>query len=188
MTRYSIIFDQGKVISQDPEAGSIIEKDTHVNLVVSAGFPPKGIKLMPDFIGKNIDEVRSWAEDSLLKLEIKQDSSEGFRFGTITFQEPPADSDITELEYVTVSVSISDTLEEEDVENFSGKKVYYEITQGAANREIKLTLVDESGEKEIFKGVRTPGSKLVVPISPKGMARVRIFINNILVEEREVKD
>ena len=70
---------------------------------------------------------------------------------------------------------------------FPQQKFYYEIPQGEEERQIRLVLIDENGEKELFQGSRAPGSKLEISIAPRGSARVRVFINNILVEEREVK-
>jgi hypothetical protein len=63
----------------------------------------------------------------------------------------------------------------------------YEVPQGAGDKQIRLTIQDDKGEQELFRGSRAPGSKLELPINPKGNARIRIFINNILVEERDAK-
>jgi hypothetical protein len=65
----------------------------------------------------------------------------------------------------------------------SAKKFRYEVPQGGNNRRIKITIIDNNGETEIFNAEREPGTKLEVPINPRGNAKARIFINGILVEE-----
>ena len=93
-------------------------------------------------------------------------------------------TDITEQKKAVIFVAGTG---ENNLPAGAGKIFYYEVPQGDANRQIRFTLIDETGEHEIFKGERTPGSKLEIPINPTGNARVRVFINNILVEQREVK-
>jgi len=50
-----------------------------------------------------------------------------------------------------------------------------------------MTLLDENGENEIFNGSRPSGSKLELPINPRGNARVRIYINSVLAGEQEIE-
>jgi hypothetical protein len=48
-------------------------------------------------------------------------------------------------------------------------------------------VVDQYGERELFNGTRPPGSKIDVPVPDAGAgARMKIFLNGILVEERDL--
>lgn len=181
-SKYSIVIEKGYVISQDPKPGSIVEKDSLVNLLISAGPPTEDIILMPDWIGMNIDDARLWAEKKQIALEISEENVEGMVSGTIMRQQPIPDSEISR-EQVIKFVIASPTGEEV----FIGKRFYYELPASGGQRQVRLTLLDDNGEKEIFNGVRPSGTKLEVPINPQGSARIRIFINNVLVEEREVE-
>ena len=60
-SRFSLSADKGNVVSQDPVAGTIVDKESLVNLVVSAGPPPDNVLLMPGFIGKKADDAVKWA-------------------------------------------------------------------------------------------------------------------------------
>ena len=59
--KYSTVIEKGKIISQNPNPRTPIQKNGLVNIVVSLGTPPEGVLLMPDFIGKNITEAENWA-------------------------------------------------------------------------------------------------------------------------------
>ena len=45
----------------------------------------------------------------------------------------------------------------------TGKIFHYEIPQGGGDREIRLVILDDSGEKGLFKGIKSPGSKWTCP-------------------------
>jgi serine/threonine-protein kinase len=182
-TKYSLIAKKDEVISQDPAAGQSVERDTMVNMVISLGAPPQNIKLMPDWNSKKLDEAVKWAAASGISLEIRREKNPGMAADTIFKQEPALDADITESKQAIVYVSDASG---SSTAAFS-KMFHYEIPQGAEDRQIRLTIQDDKGELELFRGSRPPGSKLELPINPKGNARIRIFINNILVEEREAK-
>jgi len=181
-TKYSLIGKKDEVLSQDPAAGQSVERDTMVNMVISLGAPPQEIKLMPDWTGKSAADADKWAHASGIKLEIRQEKSATVAVGTVLRQDPAPDADITESRQAVVFVSGEGSLQPA-----ISKMFYYEVPQGGGDRMMRLVLQDEAGENEIFKGSRVPGSKLEIPVNPKGNARVRIFINGILVEEREIK-
>ena len=181
-TKYSLIGKKDEVLSQDPAAGQSVERDTMVNMVISMGAPPQEIKLMPDWTGKNAAEADRWASANGIKLEIRKEKSATVSVGTVLHQEPAPDADISESRQAVVYVS-----GEGSMQAAISKMFYYEVPQGGGDRAMRLVLQDDAGENEIFKGSRAPGSKLEIPVNPKGNARVRVFINGILVEEREVK-
>ncbi|MBI5573439.1 MAG: PASTA domain-containing protein [Elusimicrobia bacterium] len=60
--KYSTVIEKGKIISQNPNPRTSLAKNGLVNIVVSLGTPPEGVLLMPDFLGKNITEAESWAQ------------------------------------------------------------------------------------------------------------------------------
>lgn len=182
-TKYSLVAKKDEIISQDPVAGQSVERDAMINMVISLGAPPQDIKLMPDWNGKKSDEAVRWAAASGISLEIRREKNPGAAPDVIFKQEPVMDTDITDSKQAVIFVS--DTTGSSTAA-FS-KIFHYEIPQGGGERQIRITIQDDKGELELFRGSRPPGSKLELPINPKGNARIRIFINNILVEEREAK-
>ena len=180
-TKFSLKFEKDLVISQDPKPGEVAEKDVMVNLVVSNGQPPEGTKLMPDWVTKNVFEAKKWAEENHLIFEIVTQKVQGTLPGTILAQDPLPDTDLAGTQKLVFTA-----VEPEAGQGFSGKLFNYDIPKNGGLRDIKLTLMDQNGEHEIFRGKKMPGSKISVPIDPFGKAKVRIFMNGILIEEREV--
>lgn len=180
-SRYSLIARKDYIVGQDPAAGSITDKDALVNLVISAGQPSANMKLMPDWTGKTIDEARAWADKNQMNVQIGEERSAGMAAGTVIRQEPAPDADITYAPQVIFTVADAGS------SSAAGSVFRYEIPQAGGPRQIRLTLVDATGEHEIFNGSRDPGTRIEVPVSPQGVARVRVYTSGILVEERALK-
>jgi serine/threonine-protein kinase len=180
-SRYSAVYEKEQVISQDPGAGKVVERDSLVNLVVSAGVPPGNVKLVPNFVGKNSGDAKAWADGNKVELNISEENNRSYSLGTVISQKPDPDTELQGGQKLELTVAGSSS-----AEISGGKKFVYDIPVGGEDRNIKLNLIDETGEKEIFSGSRPSGSKLEVNINPKGQARVRVFVNNVMVEEREI--
>jgi serine/threonine-protein kinase len=180
-TRYSLMVEKDRVISQDPAGGTASEKDAIVNMVISAGQPPANVKLMPNFTGRDVSAAKEWADKNRLNVVIHEEPVAGLQPGAVIRQEPEPDADLATASGVSFTVAGGAGAAA------IGKVFYYEIPQSSGEKEIRLTLTDENGEVEIFRGVRPPGTKLELPVNPKGVAKIRVFVNNILVEEREIK-
>lgn len=181
--RYSAVVPRDYVIEQDPPGAATVGKDdVMVNLVISRGLPPPGVCLAPTFIGKTAADAEQWARQNNMGIAVKQDPSNTAPPGTIFRQVPAPDADCAGVTDLVVYVAGSAG----PAAASGGKTFNYEIPQGGSSRSLRLVLRDDEGETEVFKGVREPGTKLSVPVTPHGRARMRIFVNNILVEEREL--
>ena len=101
--------DEGKILEQDPDAGSIVKGYSRVSLVISRGIV---IDEVGDYVGKNLDDVRMSLQTLfagqtkpliiLAEPEYKPDLSDP---GTILEQDPPEGFRITEP--VTVQLVVS---------------------------------------------------------------------------------
>lgn len=179
---YSLKQDKGMVLSQDPKAEASVERDALINLVVSGGAPPAGVALMPDFLRKNIDEVQSWAAGAGAKLEIKTDNTSLFPNGTVMTQTPAADTVLSPDAKVRLLVSGRKGA----APTVAAKAFKYELPQSGSESQVRIVVIDKYGERELFNGVRKPGTKIEVPVQETGGARVKIYMNGILVEERDL--
>ena len=100
---------EGKILEQDPDAGSIVKGYSRVSLVISRGIV---IDEVGDYVGKNLDDVRMSLQTLfagqtkpliiLAEPEYKPDLSDP---GTILEQDPPEGFRITEP--VTVQLVVS---------------------------------------------------------------------------------
>ncbi len=180
---YSLKADKGTVLSQDPKSETSVSKNTMVQVVVSAGLPPAGIVMMPDFRQKKSDEAQQWAAQNNVQMDIVEDSGSLFPGGTIIEQDPQPDTVVQPGSKVTLTVSVRKG------EGAPGKefRVHYEVSQSGSQRHIRVVALGKNGEREIFNGLRDPGSKIDLTVPYEGAQKIRIFVNGILVEERSVK-
>ena len=102
---YSIRMDKGRVMSQDPEGDSSEEKNALVNVVVSAGRPPREIVLMPDFRQQQISKALSWADELELAVWVTTETASLFPNGAVLTQEPPPDSVVSARSRIKFMVS-----------------------------------------------------------------------------------
>lgn len=178
---YSLKSPKGEVLSQTPAGETSVERDALVNLVVSGGTPPAGVVLMPDFQRRTIDEVNSWAASVNLHVTVRLDASSLFASGTVLMQNPVPDAVLAADAPISVTVSGRKSAVQTVAQTFR-----YELAQGGSDSQVRIVVVDKYGERELFNGLRKPGSKIEVPVQSLDGARVKIYLNGILVEERDL--
>lgn len=179
---YSLKAEKGQVLSQDPKGETSVGRETMVNIVLSGGAPPAGVTLMPDFQRKTVDEVTAWAAGAGMKVDVKTDPSSLFPSGTVLTQVPSPDAALSPDGSVTVTVSGHKGA----VSTAATKTFRYEVAQGGSDSQVRIVMVDKYGERELFNGLRKPGAKIEVPVQSAGGARMKIYLNGILVEERDL--
>ncbi|NNN06405.1 MAG: PASTA domain-containing protein [Elusimicrobia bacterium] len=181
-TQYSLKAEKGLVLAQDPKSETSVEKNATVNLVVSGGAPPAGVTLMPDFSRKTLSSVHAWAAGAGLQVAVQTDESSPFPGGTVLTQTPAPDSALASDAKVTVLVS-----GRRGAAPDAGEKIFhYELSQGGSDSQVRIVMVDKYGERELFNGLRKPGAKIDVPVQAAGGGHVKIYVNGVLVEEREL--
>ena len=174
-------YEEGIVLSQDPAAGSTIEKDSSVNVLVSNGAPVDGTVLMPDWCGKPAEEAKKWAIDENYEVDVISKRTTLANPGEVFKQTPKFDEKITKDTKITFYVA-----DEKSSLALEDKMFEYVVPDGNENKRIRLVLNDESGERDIFNGIRGPKTTISVPVKVNGKATVKIFINNISIEERDL--
>ncbi|WP_428898066.1 serine/threonine protein kinase [Parelusimicrobium proximum] len=181
-TVYSLTHEKGIVTAQSfPEAAPINKGDT-VNLVVSNGAPQATVILVPDFRQKKLTEASRWASQNDIELITKDDPNSLFANGTIVFQNPNPDSEVSRGSSLTITVSRRKAEEGEEKMH----RIHYELPQGKRASKVRIILIDQSGEREVMNESKQPGSKIDLSVPYGGDARVRIYVNDILVREREM--
>ena len=180
---YSLKEEKGMVLSQDPKPEASVERGALVGVVVSGGPPPSGVALMPDFQRKNIVEAYDWARGAGVAVSVSTDSTSLFPYGVILTQSPQPDAVLPAS--ASVSFQISGRKGKGSLEPAS-RTFHYELSQGGSESLVRIVVVDKYGERELFNGLRKPGSKIDLPLQETGGARVKIFLNGILVDERDL--
>ncbi len=170
------------VVAQDPEPGEIVRKGAMVNLVLSQG-PASLVEvpLMPNLVGQSIHKVRNILEEVGLTLgEIKWVVNNTLAEGTVIKQSPlPGEvmAEETEVHLVLSQKSRKETVLKEE-------RIYYELLQGGNKREVRIVIKDLQGEREVYRREHSPGSKISLPVQFLGRARVMIYVDEVLVEEK----
>ncbi|MDA8130514.1 MAG: PASTA domain-containing protein [Elusimicrobia bacterium] len=180
---YSLKAEKGTVLSQDPKPELSVSKNTMVQVAVSAGAPPAGIVMMPDFRQKRSDEAQQWASQNNVALNIKEDPGSLFQGGTVIDQDPQPDTVVSPDSKVTLTVSSR----KGDASSGNECRVHYDVLQSGSQRHIRVVAIGKSGDRELFNGLRDPGSKIDLSVPCAGAGKIRIFVDGILVEERPVK-
>jgi serine/threonine-protein kinase len=178
--RPSLRFEKDIVMATDPPAGSVVAKNALVNVILSEGPPTADVLLSPDFVGKNISDAKAWAAQHQVTVSVREENDITRGQGEVLMQSPVADSPLRSGDTLTL-VSNSGSLTPQ------GPHVHFDVPQGSNDVDVKVMVVDESGEHEIFRGAKSPGSKIDVNVTPKGHARARVIVNGIMVQEQEVQ-
>jgi len=177
----SLRFEKDTIMSTDPPARAIVAKNALVSLAVSDGPPDSDVLLAPDFVGRTLSDVKKWAAANQITVSVREDNDIARGAGEILQQFPTADSPIRSGESINVVANSGATDE-------SGRKrVLFDVPPGTNDRDVKVIVVDEAGEREVYRRSHPPGSRVDFPVEPKGRTRARIFVNGIMVEEQEIQ-
>ncbi|PSK96891.1 serine/threonine-protein kinase [Murinocardiopsis flavida] len=118
-------FDQpsGTVLSTDPPAEEEADREGTVTLSVAAGFEA------PKVVGMKEGDARSALEDSKLKVDVVQESSDDVAKGQVMKQDPKAGGKVDSGDTVTITVSTGP--EQVKIPDIRGMKV------GAAKKKLE---------------------------------------------------
>jgi beta-lactam-binding protein with PASTA domain len=163
----------GIVLSQDPAAGTVLVPDEGATLMVSEKEDQPGPEpvLMPDFIGRPIDEVRAEAKDLKIRLAEVTRADDAPK-GEVISQSPAAGSELSPPRQATVVVSAGAT---------EGVEVPDVVGQPEDEASDKLNGLGFTVARRTVNRPGEPG--LVVDQQPKGgtvltqPARVVIVVN-----------
>ncbi len=94
---------KGKICSQNPTVGTMIEKETTVNLVVSTGAPKVAV---PSVVGDKVDDARAELEgekyEFVVEVKEKVDAQEP---GTVLKQDPGLGAEVEKGTTITLTVA-----------------------------------------------------------------------------------
>lgn len=108
---YSDTVASGSIISQDPAAGTEVQKGSSVKYVVSKGVKPPGDTNVPDLTGKTQSEAQSALNAQKLVLgSVSEDYSSSVPAGRVVSQSPAAGQKIPEGSTVNITLSLGPEL------------------------------------------------------------------------------
>lgn len=181
-TASSLTVEKGYVVSQTPAAGELVSKGQPIDLVISSGKPLSSQILMPDFRQKKLQEANRWASENNIEIQLTEDRNSMFPNSTIIRQYPSPDTEITPKSSIEITVSTRPVSDDEKTH-----RIYYELPQGKNQNRVKIVLIDSIGEREVLNEYRQPGSKIDLTVPYGGDAKFRIYVDGVLVREKEMK-
>jgi eukaryotic-like serine/threonine-protein kinase len=176
---YSSAVGEGLVISQDPSSGTVVTRGALVDVQVSKGPPPSGAPIIPDFFGQTIEAVQKWAEGVNVKVKISEDEKAVGIAGTVIRQSPLVGQPVLEDDMIRVTVV---PLAAQKGERFS-----YQVPADRTETVVKIMARDNKGESQIYKRNHKGGDTIEFPIAVSATTRVRIYLDEILQEERVIE-
>ncbi|MCS7151494.1 MAG: PASTA domain-containing protein [Endomicrobia bacterium] len=182
--RYSYRYAKNRVMEQEPAAETIVDKYTPVNIVISLGFPPEDVILMPEFINKDVSEVYSWAERYGIEVKVKEQVVEGISGGKVVQQFPQADTVVQPGQEIEVVVSKA-TKENSGIVEETQYNFEYELPfLGSSVKKVKIVQISPEGEIILYNKPTLPKEKIRLYVAPKPNSKIRIFVDGVLVDEK----
>ncbi len=167
------------VLSQTPSSGTVVTRGAFVDVDISKGPPPVGVPLVPDFTGKTVGAVQEWAQGINLKARIKEDSKAVGPPGTVIKQDPVAGQPLMEDEELVVTVVGGGAS--------AGPRFHYEIPADKGEVMVRITARDTKGETKIYEGKHKGGQTIELPIAVSVATRFRIYLDDVLTDERVIE-
>ena len=181
--KHSLRFEKDQVMMTDPAPKSVVSKGALVNIVVSDGQPGSDELLTPDFSGKLLPEAKRWADGQQVNVTTREETDVSKAPGEIIEQLPTPDTPIHAGDTLTLVVNTGDMSETPP----GAKRIYYKVPAGDSDRDVRVIMTDGTGEHEVYRQTQPPGTALNFTVQPQGHARVRIFLNGIMMEEQNLQ-
>ena len=179
----SLRFEKDQVVTTDPGPKSVISKGALVGVTVSEGPPDSGVLLTPDFSGKLLPEAKHWAASQQVSVSVREENDISKAPGEVIEQLPTADTPIKAGDALTLVVNSGDMTKTPD----GTKRIFYTLPEGTNDRDVRILMIDQGGEHEVFRKSQAPKTQLNLMVQPQGRARARIFLNGIMVEEQDLQ-
>jgi serine/threonine-protein kinase len=176
---YSAESAKGMVLNQKPSSGTVVTRGAMVDLEISKGAPPSGLPLVPDLVGKSADDANAWGKTASVSVKVKEDKAGVGAPGTIFKQSPPPGQPVLEGQDLEVTVV--------PLTGGSASRLTFDVPTDVDEASVRVVARDNRGESTIYEGKHPGGAKVEVPVAINTTTRFRIYINDVLQEERVVE-
>ena len=138
--------------------------------------------MVPDFRHKKFADASNWASNNNIEISVTENPASFYPSGTVLSQKPQADEELRTGGTLEVVISSNKEVMGEKLH-----RIHYELPQGKNDNRVRIILIDNLGEKEILNELKQAGSKIDLNIPYGGEATVRIYVDGILVRQKELK-
>jgi len=178
---YSTGTARGIVLSQSPSSGTVVTRGAFIDIGVSKGAPPAGAPLIPDFKGKTSDTVQQWADNAGSNVDVTEDPKAVGEPGTVLKQDPAPNQPVVDGQKIRITIVPL-------LSAGQGTRYTYEVPQDQTEEvTVRIMARDNRGESKIYEGKQKPGSKIEIPLGVTTTTRIRVYLNDVLKEEKVVE-
>jgi len=157
-TESSTTVPKGQVISADPAEGSLVQKGSHVRIVVSSG--PEQVKV-PNEVGKDSDTAHSDLLQAGLKYTDDQEFSDTVPKGEVIAQSPAAGGEVDKDSEVILTISKGPNLTSApDVSGLTEAEATGRIQAAGLKVQVKPLSVTDQAQNGVVRQRPQPGTQL----------------------------
>jgi len=184
---YSDSISEGRIISQEPEAGEETGTENQINIILSKGAQPFMIEV-PNLLGLEQEDAVSLLENSNFTIgQISQKMTKRFLSNQVAEQGYDPGVEIPEGSKIDLTIS-SGLINTENATIHKGFTMRYSVPSGSWEQAVEVLIIDNNGRDTIYEGIHNPGDNISVFFNSVGPTRYEIYINNQLFEQGKVTD
>ena len=143
-------------------------------------MPPSGLPLLPDFIGQASSSVQEWASDVGATVKIKENTKAIGPAGSVVKQEPAPGQPLLAGQDIRITVV--------PLSSSQNSRFTYDIPKDAGEDvTIRIMARDNTGESQVYEGKHKGGTKVEIPIGINVTTRFRVYVDDLLKEEKVVE-
>ena len=177
---YNSSLERNYIISQMPSAGTIVPKNTAVDLLVSLGPKPKKF-FMPDFVGKHFDAIQKTYDDLKLKLrQVDQLKDGSVKPGTIIKQSPKPGILIEEGTPFNVIIAVDPYKNPDETDEWFVPFQYIIPEGGRELYRLQVEIEDQDGKRIFIDSLKRGGEEVFETVKARGTVNINIWIDGRL--------
>lgn len=187
-------YDDGKIISQSPSSPDKVAKGTFVNVVVckKSDKDKDANKQAPTVTGMSLEAAIQVLEHSGYTLGnvTNLDTSKANNQARVTAQQA-LDNKVVDLtvEYPGDMAGTTPTGNENNQEP-AGTTHYgtvnISVPEGASSQHVQIVVTDDNGSRVVYEKNQSGGDSITKNVSGTGKTRVKVYINNNLVQDQYI--
>jgi len=176
---------ENDIMAQSPPAGSLVNRETGVSLLVSRGVRPRQY-VMPDLGGLPFATAVMYLEKAGMSLgRVTSAEKESLPRNAVVSQEPLPGACITEGDRIDLVINREAGPADYDAAGGGGARLFrHRLENGFLNRHIKVTVSCFGMTTDIYDQYQPPGSEVWVLVPSRRDATVLLYVDGELTKTR----
>ena len=185
----SSTYENGQIIRQTPKSPDKVTKGTKVDLVICRkSEETKTTKPLPDTSGMTLDAAVKVLQDAgyqvgnINNLDSSKDKSQA----KVTSQSQSGDTVDLNVEYPASAAADANANNQEPAGTTHSGTVNISVPSGASSQHVQIVVTDDNGSRVVYDRNQSGGDSISKSVSGVGKTRVKVYINNSLVQDQYI--